>query len=109
MANKIYLLTYLLTIMFNLSLREGTVPHEWKACQCSAYIQKWKPMQSRKLQTGKINISSMQTPRIITARSYDRFPRKPQFIKEYAERISKRTVVFDKLVRIYENNIKVGR
>ena len=27
-------------------------------------------MQSRKLQTGKLNISSMQTPRIITARLY---------------------------------------
>ena len=38
-------------------------------------------MQSRKLQTGKLNISSMQTPRIIIARSYDRFPRKTQFIK----------------------------
>ena len=66
-------------------------------------------MQSRKLQTGKLNISSMQTPRIITARSYDRFPRKTQFIKGYTARVSKRTVVFDKLVRIYGNNIKVGR
>ena len=35
-------------------------------------------MQSRELQTGKLNISSMQTPRIITARSYGRFPRKTQ-------------------------------
>ena len=65
-------------------------------------------MQSRKLQTGKLNIDSMQTPRIITARSYGRFPRKAQFIKRYTARVSKRTVVFYKLVRIYGNNIKVG-
>ena len=58
-------------------------------------------MQSRKLQAGKLNISNMQTPRIITSRSYSRFPRKT--------RVSKRTVVFDKRVRIYGNNIKVGR
>ena len=66
-------------------------------------------MQSRKLQTGKLNISSMQTPRIITTRSYGRSPRKTQFIKGYTARVSKRTVVFDKLVRIYGNNIKVSR
>ena len=66
-------------------------------------------MQSRKLQTGKLNIGSMQTPRIITAQSYGRFPRKTQFIKGYTIRVSKRTVVFDKLVRIYGNNMKVGR
>ena len=66
-------------------------------------------MKTRKPQTGKLNIISMQTPRIITARSYDRFPRKTQFIKGYTARVSKRMVVFDKLVRIYRNNIKVGR
>ena len=66
-------------------------------------------MQSINLQTGKLNISSMQTSRIITARSYGRFPRKTQCIKGYTERVSKRTVVFDKLVRIYGNNLKVGR
>ena len=66
-----------LAIMFNLALRERTVPREWK----HANIQKGKQMQSRKLQTGKLDISSMQTPRIITARSYGRFPRKTQFIK----------------------------
>ena len=64
-------------------------------------------MQSRKLQTGKLNVS-VQTPRIITARSYGGFHRKTQFIKGYTARVSKRTVVFDKLVRIYGNNIKVG-
>ena len=53
-----------------------------EACQCSTDIQKGKQMQNRKLQTGKLNFSSMQTPTIITAR------------------ISKRTVVFDKLVGI---------
>ena len=94
--------------MFNLSLHEGTVPHEWKHANVVPIIQKGKQMQSKKLQTGKLNISSMQTPRIITARSYDRFPRKTHFIKGYTARVSKRTVVFDKLVRIYGNNIKSG-
>ena len=44
--------------MLNLSLREGTVPHKWKHANVrSAYIQKGKQMQSRKLHTGKLNTS----------------------------------------------------
>ena len=95
--------------MFNLSLHEGTVPHEWKHANVVPIFKKGSRCKAEHLQTGKLNISSMQTPRIITARSYDRFPRKTQFIKGYTARVSKRTVVFDKLVRIYGNNIKVGR
>ena len=42
-----------------------------------------------------VKISSLQTPRIITARSYGGFPRKTQLIEGYIARVSKRTVVLE--------------
>ena len=77
-----------LAIMFNLSLREGTVPHKWKHANVVPLFKKGNRCKAEKLQTGKLNISSMQTPRIITARSYGRYPRKTQFIKGYTARVS---------------------
>ena len=74
------------------------MPHEWKHANVVPIFKKGNR---------PLNISSMQTPRIITTRSYGRFTRNTQFITGYTARISKRTVVFDKLVRIYGNNIKV--
>ena len=99
-----------MTIMFNLSLREGTVPHEWKHANVVPIFKTGNRCKAENYRPVSLtNISSMQIPRIITARSYGRFPRKTQFIKGYTARVSKRTVVFNKLVRIYGNNIKVGR
>ena len=62
-----------LAIMFNLSLREGTVPHEteWKHANVVPIFKKGNRCKAENYRP----VSSMQTLRIITARSYGRFPR----------------------------------
>ena len=60
-----------LAIMFNLSLREGTVPPEWKHANVVPIFKKGS-MQSRKLQTGKLNISGMRLLESLL-RDVDRF------------------------------------
>ena len=66
-------------------------------------------MQSRKLQTGKLNLTSVVCKlleSLLRDHMVDFLERR---IKGYTARVSVRTIVFNKLVRIYGNNIKVGR
>ena len=74
-----------LAIMFNLSLREGTVPHQWKH----------ENYRSVSLTSAVCKLlESLLRDHMV------------DFL--HTARVSKRTIVFNKLVRIYGNNIKNG-
>ena len=71
----------------------GTVPHEWKHANVVPIFKKGNRCKAENYRP--VKISSLQTPRIIIARSYGGFPRKAQLIEGYIARVSKRTVVLE--------------
>ena len=96
--------------MFNLSLREGTVPREWKHANVVPIFKKGSRCKAENYRPVSLtSVVCKPLESLLRDHNYDRFPRKTQFIEGYTARVSKRTVVFDKLVRIYGNNIRMGR
>ena len=99
-----------LAIMFNLSLREGTVPHEWKHANVVRVPIFKKGNRCKAENYRPVSLTSVVC-KLLESLLRDHMVDflETQFIKGYTARVSKRTVVFDKLVRIYGNIIKVGR